>query len=112
MEKGRPKRIVMGLQAELVVGHKKNFIGIVTNLSENGFGLHVETSPSEDALNFSPGTTLEVNFQPRSGEIINLRCELKWLHVYKNPPHGFTNCIGMEIIDPPSNYKEFVNSLQ
>ena len=112
VEKERPKRIVMGLQAELVVGPKKNFRGILANFSENGIGVIVETSPADEALNFPPGATVELNFQPRPEEIIDLHCEIRWLHVYKNPPHGLTNIIGMKIIDPPPKYKEFLDNLQ
>ncbi len=100
----------MGLQAELVIGPRKNYRGIIPNLSDDGIGVIVETSPTDDSLNFPPDAMVQLNFKPRD-EMISLNCEIRWLQVYKNPPHGLTNLIGMKIIDPPENYKKLLETL-
>ncbi len=110
MGKGRDKRIIMGLQAELVIGPKKNCRGIICNLSDDGIGVIVETSPTDDSLNFPPDAMVQLNFKPRD-EMINLNCEIRWLQAFKNPPHGLTNLVGMKIIDPPENYKKLLETL-
>ena len=110
MEKGRDKRIIIGLQAELVIEPRGNYRGIIPNLSDDGISVIVETSPTDDSLSFPPGTTVRLNFKPRD-EMISLNCEIRWLQVYKNPPHGLTNLVGMKIIAPPENYKKLLETL-
>lgn len=100
----------MGLQAELVLGPKKNYRGIIPNLSDEGIGVVVETSPEDANLTFPPGTSVLLNFKPKD-EMISLNCEVMWLQAFKNPPHGLTNLIGMKIIDPPENYKKLLEDL-
>ncbi|HDZ83727.1 MAG TPA: PilZ domain-containing protein, partial [Nitrospirae bacterium] len=76
MGKGRDKRILMGLPAELVIGPMKNYRGIIPNLSDKGISVIVETSPDDDSLNFPPGAMVQLNFNPRD-EKISLNCEIK-----------------------------------
>ncbi len=112
MGNDRSKRVTMGLLAELVEGPQKNHRGILVNLSDEGVSVIVESSPTDGALNFSPGAEVELNFQYRPERIINLHTEIRWVQVFRNPPHGLTNIIGMKIKDPPSEYKEFLKTLQ
>ncbi len=65
--------------------------------------------PSKDSEEFKPEKTAEVHFLTPSGEAINLNCEVIWFSVsqYDNR----TEVLGMEIINPPAQYKEFLESL-
>lgn len=106
MERRRSKRILVSLKAELISGDV-SYAGIIENLSEEG--IYMRTLPTKAATDFTPETKHELKFQLPSGETINLHCKVKWS--YKTPPHGLTNSVGMEIIDPPPEYKEFLKTL-
>jgi len=106
VERRRSKRKIVSLEARLVSGGVR-LAGVIENLSEEG--IYMRTAPTKSVIDFSPGTPLELSFQLPSGEMLNLHCNVKW--AYKTLPHGLTNSIGMEIINPPQKYKEFLKSL-
>ncbi len=107
MEKRRFKRIIVSLKAELI-SDGTSYTGFIENLSENG--LFVTTTPTKTAIVFTPETRCEIKFQLPSGETLNLPCKITW--AYRTPPHGITNSIGLEIIDPHPKYREFLKTLQ
>ncbi len=106
MEKRRFRRIFTGFNAEFISGNK-SYAGTISDLSENGVGVYVKTTPVENAIDCTPGTTLQLKFQPIPGETLCLDCTVKWLHTKKSPPHGLTNSIGMEIVDPPWDQSKY-----
>jgi hypothetical protein len=108
MEKRHSARIPVCLETKLISG-SKSYTGVIGNLSKGG--VYLETVPTKSATPFIPKTRLELKIQIPSKEIINLHCKVVWLHTKKTLPHGLTNCIGMEIINPPSEYKGFLKSL-
>lgn len=95
MERRRSQRINVGFNAELI-SEGISYAVVIENLSETG--INVITSPAKNAIDFTPKTPLELNFQPQAGETLNLNCRVIWSH--KVLPHGLTNRIGMEILDP------------
>jgi hypothetical protein len=107
VEKRRSQRVAFRLEAESVLGTKK-YGGKIENFSKEGI---LKIIPGEEILGCSPGTIINVNFQIPSGETFNLFCEIKWLRINSNMPFGVKHNIGMEIIDPPQEYTEFVESL-
>jgi len=108
MERRLSKRVNVKLGAELVSGDR-TYAGVIENLSEHG--IFMRTVPWETPVNCLPGTTIVLKFQPSSGETLSLHCEVKWLHIDKTPSLGLTNSMGMAIIDPPRQYKEFLRPL-
>ena len=78
--------------------------GFIDNLSEDNICC------TTTAKNLSPGTEVDVKFQPDSGEALNLNCKLKWS--YETPPYGITNSVGMEILNQTTQYRTFLESLQ
>jgi hypothetical protein len=96
VEKRHSNRIVIGLKAE-IISDDIHYEGVIENLSEDG--ICVITVPTENTIDFAPGAILQIKFQFLSEETLNLRCKVKWS--CKTPPHGLTQKIGMEIIDPP-----------
>ncbi len=106
MEKRYSKRIIVTLKAELI-SHGINYKGFIENVSENG--LYIVTAPTETPASFIPDMPCEIKFQLPSGEALNLHCKVIWS--YKTPPHGLTNSIGLEIIDPTSEYIESLKNL-
>jgi len=99
MEQRRSKRIIVTLEAELIL-NDTSYKGFIENLSEDG--VYVITSPTKTTVNFNPGETIELKFRLPSGEILDMNCRVVWS--YKTPPHGLTNSIGMEIINPSQKY--------
>lgn len=85
----------------------KNRSGFINNLSKNG--LLMKASAMIDLKALTSGEIFDLQFKPPSGEILRLNCKVKWLH--KNPPLGLTNSFGIEIIDPPPAYQEFLKTL-
>ncbi len=106
MERRHSKRIIVNLKAELISG-SVSYAGFIGNLSEDG--IYLITDPTKTPVDFTPGTPLEVKFEPLTGETLCLNCMVKWS--YKTPPHGLANSIGLEIIDTPLKYKEFLKTL-
>jgi hypothetical protein len=106
MERRRFRRKIVSLKAELISGGV-SYLGVIENLSEEG--IYMRIAPTKNAIDFVPGTKVELRFQPSSEETLNLPCSVKW--AYKTPPHGLTTSIGMEIINPPPEYKEFLETL-
>jgi len=105
MEKRRSKRIIVTLEAELVL-NDMTYKGFIENLSENG--VYVVTKPTKTNANFNPGEAIGLKFHLPSGEIVDMNCKIIWS--YKTPPHGLTNSIGVEIINPPQKYIESLES--
>jgi hypothetical protein len=106
MDARQNKRFIVSLEAELIL-KDVHIASSIENLSERG--VYVVAAPSKFFSEFAPDTCLELKFQLPSGEKQCLNCRVKWS--YKTPPHGLTNSIGMEIIDPPSSFKESLRAL-
>lgn len=106
MDSRQHKRIIVSLEAELVFGDV-HIAGNIENLSEEG--IYLITASSKSFPDYTPDTLFELRFRRPSGDIQHLNCRIKWL--YKTPPHGLTNSIGMEIVGPAASYKEFLKTL-
>ncbi len=106
MERRRSKRKIVRLSAERISSDKNHAV-FIENLSEDG--IYLITAPAKTAIDFIPETMLKVKFQFPSGETLNLHCKVIWS--CKTLHDGLTNSIGLEIIDPPLKYKEFIRTL-
>ncbi len=105
MERRNTKRVTVNLRAERI-SCTKNCSVFIENLSESG--IYMTTAPAKNS-EYILGTELDLELELNSGKIINLNCHVKW--AVDNTPEALTNSVGLEIIDPPSEYKEFVKSL-
>jgi hypothetical protein len=65
----------------------------------------------KELAEFFPGVVLKINFHNPSGETFSIKGEVKWLRIKSEPSQGMKYSMGMEIINPPQAYKEFVESL-
>lgn len=106
-EKRRSQRVEYKVDAESFFGTKR-YRGVIENFSMEGL---LKVIPSGQLMGCSPGMALGVNFQTSSGKSFNLICEIKWLRVDSNMPFGVRHAVGMEIIEPPPEYTEFVEHL-
>jgi len=106
MEKRRHKRAIVSLQAEIIANDKR-YASSIENLSDEG--AYIVMANAQAPLNISTDSCLELKFRLPSGEKISLQCKVKWL--YQNPPHGYTNSLGLEIMEKPPEYNEALKSL-
>jgi hypothetical protein len=66
--------------------------------------------PTRTLRDFATGIKLDLTFQIPSGETLNLYCRKIWS--FRITPRSLIKRIGMEIIDPPVEYREFLTSLE
>ncbi len=93
------------------------FTGVIENLSEGG--VYLRTSPEKNAIDFSPGTALDLEFQILTGKKFSLNCMVKWSSEIR-PRAGIGNtaadpdlkdtAAGMEILKSSSKYKTFIKA--
>lgn len=107
MEKRRSKRITVDLTAERISGNEKYGV-FIENISENG--IHLLTTHTVQHTNFSAGKNIDLRLHISRKKTLTLLCKIKW-SCLKTPPNGLTDSIGLEIIDPPLQYIEFVRAL-
>jgi len=107
MKARRHKRLIVSLPAEMTAGDIR-LSASIENLSDAG--LYLITAPSKDPLNFDTDSPVELFFTLPSQEKIRLNCKVRWS--YRTPPHGFTNSVGLEIIDPSPEFRESLNTLR
>jgi hypothetical protein len=108
MEKRRSSRKVISLDAR-IVSNGISQAGITVNLSEDG--IYMITATSEDVINFSSQARINLQARLSPEETINLSCAVKWFQK-KTSPNGTRFKMGMEIMDPPIAYREFIKSHQ
>jgi hypothetical protein len=104
-DRRRARRLTVNLKAERL-SCTNNCSVFIENLSEKG--IHMITAPSKNAKLFVPGSEVELKLKIATGSTIKLQCNVKWS--YDNTPEDLTNSVGLEIIDPPDAYLEFVKT--
>jgi hypothetical protein len=104
MERRSASRVTVNLKAERISCNKDCSV-FIENLSESG--IYMTTAPAKNN-EFVPGTELDLELELNSGKIINLNCNVKW--AIDNAPDDLTSSVGLEIIDPPSEYREFIKN--
>lgn len=100
------KRKIVSIRAELIIGDK-SWASFIENLSEEG--IFVTTSAAESSVKIAPQAPATLRFPLPAGEKAELNCRIIW--TLKLPPYGLTQNVGMEVIDPPASYKDFLQSL-
>jgi hypothetical protein len=101
------KRIPVSMEAELI-SSDSSFAAYIGNVSENG--IYTIITPLMNTIDYSDESDLNINLHLPTGETLNLSCKKRWTHVIS--PHGKTIKIGMEVVNPPAKYKEFLRTLQ
>jgi hypothetical protein len=105
MERRRAERKVVKLKAERLscTGNCSVFI---ENLS--GSGIKMITAPHKED-DFVTGKNLDLELELSNGDSINLNCNVRW--AYENPAGDPTSSVGLEILDPPGEYMEFIKAI-
>ena len=107
MERRTSRRTSVHLKAERISGSKKYNV-FIEDISESG--IHLITAPSEAYKKYIPGTEIDVRLLLPGGERIRLSCRIAW-SFHRLPPEKEVDSIGLEIIDPPLKYVEFIRTL-
>jgi len=105
MERRGAERLVVNLKAERL-SCTKNCSVFIENLSDSG--IYMITAPSK-SKDYEPGRKLLLKLELATGKTLNLQCNVKWS--YDNSPEDLTNSVGLEILDPPKEYKDFIRTL-
>ncbi|GBE01519.1 PilZ domain protein [bacterium BMS3Bbin06] len=108
MERRGSGRTTVSLRAERISGNTKRAV-LIENISETG--IHMITAPAKTAAKFKTGMEINLKFRLSSGETLNLRCKVRWAYA-ETPPDGLTDSVGLQIIDPPLRYREFVRTMR
>ncbi len=105
MERRRSRRVTVNLKAERI-SCTENCSVFIENLSKSGISM---ISVAENNKHYVPGSEIDLELEMSNGETINLNCNVKW--AYENSPEDSSNNVGLEIVDPPKDYLEFINAL-
>jgi hypothetical protein len=108
MEKRDAERIKVNLRAERISGNAQYGV-FIENISEKG--IQIIATTSREHKKYIPGTDLDLKFRLSSRKTLSLRCRVRWIYS-RIPPDGLTDSIGLEVINPPPEYAEFVKSLR
>lgn len=95
-------RIAVEFEAKLIL-NKNRYDGVINNLSADG--ICMTTEYTENDSDSFPGTSLEVELQFSSGEVMNIPCKVMWSN------KDFISTLGLEISEKPFDYEDFFNSL-
>jgi hypothetical protein len=109
MDKRRSKRIDYSIRSVVTAG-RRCYSGFIENLSAEGF--FIITSHTKPVKAFFPGTTIDVKFRSPDGQKMDQKCEVKWLHIDREPVIGLIYSMGMEIQSPSSEYRDFYFTLK
>jgi ATP-dependent 26S proteasome regulatory subunit len=102
----RSKRVMVSLATKLV-SDNLDYTGLIENISEQG--VFVRIPPREREIDLSPGKKFEMHIKLPSGSLFSSQCNVVWS--CKTPPHNLVNSVGLEVLNPHSNYIDFLNTL-
>lgn len=106
MERRSAKRVTVNIKAERI-SCTRNCSVFIENLSETGIYMITVPAKNHDYL---PGNEIDLELELATGDMINLNCNVKW--AYDNSPEELTSSVGLEIVDPPDDYRKFIDTLQ
>ncbi len=107
MENRRSERITDSLDVEIVSGGVV-YAGLILNCSVEG--MYMVTATTYDVVDIPASSKIEVKCKLPTGDEIKMNCEVKWFQT-KPSPYGVTFSMGMQLLDPPVKYTEYLNSL-
>jgi hypothetical protein len=87
---------------------------IIENVCEEGLAYSIETVVPA-LTEFPPEKKVQLIVSASSGEKWHLDCEIRWSSVsspWPLPQDYRTLGMGVRVIDPPENYREYVRTLQ
>jgi hypothetical protein len=107
MERRRTGRVSVSIRAERISGSEKYSV-FIEDISENG--IHMIIAPAAAIRECAPGAEISLRLELATGKTILLRCITRWAY-HLLPPEKEVQSIGLEIVDPPKEYMDFVRAL-
>jgi hypothetical protein len=107
LKKRASRRITVHLDAELTYDGT-NCMAVIENMSDNG--LHAVFTPVNSSADLTPEQKVDVTFHTASGQALRLHCMEKWSRPVSD--NELTIGMGLEILEPPSQYNEFLKTLR
>jgi len=83
-------------------------MALTENISESG--IYVKIACTETTATIRPGALMSLALELPSGKLLNLTCKKVWSN--KNTRNSLIEHIGVEIINPPDEYKFFCHRLR
>lgn len=93
------------LEGELIFSDGR-YEAFVENISEDGMYISIAHIMNKDHIRSKSKLYLKVRLP--SGQMILLNCREKWSE--RNTPHSLIARIGMEIINPPEEFIQFIEN--
>jgi hypothetical protein len=109
-ERRRSNRTPHRLECKVVI-NEKNCFGITENISGPGLCFRFLTSTSSRRKDFSYDARLKVWCRISPREIMHLEGLTRWTHFHDDPSMGLFDFMGIELVEPPSVYNEFIIGL-
>jgi hypothetical protein len=110
-ERRRDKRVSKRLECEILLDGK-SYSGITENISRSDFCFRFLSGPSGRLKDFSLDSILKVKCRIRPREKVHLDASIKWVLFHKDPSKGLFDFMGVELIEAPSVYKDYVIGLE
>ncbi len=95
-------RIPVHLEGE-IIAHGARCKAFITNISE--YGLYARVPLAERERHNNLASCINVKLQLPNDESVDLDCTKRW--AFQTSPGSLIENVGIEIIDPPQQYKEF-----
>ena len=107
-DRRRAKRTAVKLAGDKIGQEAKKHI-FIKNVSSQG--IYILTSPSHMKEEHRKGDYIALKLNLPSEGLVTLYCRIAWI-TEENLGEETFHHIGMEIINPPQAYRDFVNNLQ
>ena len=107
MERRKARRVIVSLKAERISGDEKHSV-FIEDISESG--IHMIMAPSSATRKYAPGSEINLKLELATGKKILLRCITRWAY-HLLPPEKEVDSVGLEIVDPPKEYLDFLRAL-
>ena len=107
IEKRRHKRVYVHLKARITVD-EQTYNGYIENISESGIG-YLMSSPGRFKDDYLSNKSIDIDMQMQPGKTIVLSCVATWAK--RGLVSDKTIGVGMNIINPPLEYLDWVKTL-
>lgn len=109
MNKRKHKRFVITLSAKITVGNE-SYDGVIGNVSGEGISSTLTTYVKTNNKLILHSCIVGLSFELPSGGLIAMDCEVRWF--VKPADKKETLILGLYIVDPPSEYTEWISKFQ
>jgi hypothetical protein len=99
-------RIYVGLEAEFF-SISSAHTAFIENISE--YGMYAKVASDRNIDNNTPPSCINLRLQLPAGNSLKLNCKKVWSS--KNTANSLIERIGIQIIDPPDEYRDFYHLL-